>query len=105
VWSIDHEVGVGRIVDRRDLSMTNTNAFVDDFDNRCQTVGGAGSRSHDVVSRRIIEVLIDADDYIEHIADFDGGGHNHTLGTSIKMALNRLGRQKLTCALQDDLDA
>jgi hypothetical protein len=58
-----------------------------------------------LVLRRIIEVLVDADDHIEHIADFDGGGHNHALGTSIKMALNRLGCQKLARALQDDLDA
>jgi hypothetical protein len=53
----------------------------------------------------LFDVFVDADDDVEHIADLDGGGHNHALGTSIKMALNRLGCQKLARALQDDLDA
>jgi hypothetical protein len=85
--------------------MTNTDAFMDHFDDGRQAVGGAGGCSHDFVLCGVIKVFVDADDDVEHIADLDGGGDNHALGATIKVALNGLGRQKLARALQDDFDA
>ena len=52
VRRIDDDVGVGRIVDGRDLAVADADRLVDDLDHRRQAVGGAGGRGQQPVPRR-----------------------------------------------------
>ena len=60
VGHIDHGLRVRHIVDSRNRSMTNPNAFMDNLDHGGETIGRAGRGGDDVVDLGIVEVVVDA---------------------------------------------
>ena len=71
VRGIHHQVGVGGVVNRRNLTVPNADIFVNDFDHGRKTVGGARGGGHNCVLAWVVQVLVHAHDDIKHIADFD----------------------------------
>ena len=79
-------------------------AFVDHLDHRRQAVGGARRRSDDAVLRGVVQVVVDADHDVEHIAHLHGRGDDDTFGATVEVALQGLGAQELAGALQHQVD-
>ena len=65
VRRVDHDIGVGRVVDRRDLAVADADRLVHDLDHRREAVGGAGRRRQQPVLARVVAIVIDADDDVE----------------------------------------
>lgn len=105
VGRIDNEIGVGRIVNGRDLTMTDPQRFVDDLDDWGQAVGGTGRCRDDSVPARVVLMMINTQDDIEHVARFDRCGHNDPLRAAIEMTLNGFGGQELAGAFEDEVNA
>ena len=105
VGRIDNEIGIGRVVNGRDLTMTNTQRFVDDLDDWGQAVGGTGRCRDDSVAVRLVQMMVDPDDDVEHIAHFDWRGHDHPLRPAVEVTLNGFGRQELARTFEDELNA
>ena len=101
---VSDDVGIGRVVYGGDLTVPNPDRFVDHLDHRCQAIGGARSRSHDRMLRRIIERVVDPENDIQDAADLDRCGNDHPLGTTVKMALQGLGGEQLAGALKHHVD-
>src|SRR4029453_9453802 len=105
VGCIDDDVGVGRIVDRRDLPVTETDTLVDQLHNRGEGIGCAGRRGNQAVACGIIKVLVDADDDVERGCIFDRCGYDDAFDAAVEIGLELLGFQELTRALQDNVAA
>ena len=100
VWRVHHHVGVGRVVDGGDLSVTDAQLLVHHFHHRCQAVGGARRRRDDAVFGRVVQLVVHADHDVEHVAHLHRRGHNDALGAAVQVALNGFGRQEFAGALQ-----
>jgi hypothetical protein len=92
-------------VDGGDLAVADTDGFVDHLDDRREAIGGARRRRHDGVTGRVIKVLVDADNDIEHRGVLNRRRDDDALSAAIKVALQGGGRQELAGRLQNDVDA
>lgn len=100
VRRIDHQVGVGGVVDGGDLPVPNANGFVHHFDHWSQAVGGARGGRDDAVFGGVVLGVVDAHHDVQHIAHLHGGGHDDTFGTPVQVALNGFRAEELACAFE-----
>ena len=105
VRRVDHQVGVGRVVDGGDLAVADADGLVHHLHHRRQAVGGARRGGDDAVPRRVVEVVVDADHDVQHVAHLHRCGHDHALGAAVEMALQRLGREELAGAFEHQVHA
>ena len=105
VGRVHHEVGVGGVVDGGDLAVADAQGLVHHFHHGRQAVGGARSGGHDGVLLRVVEVLVHTHHHVEHAAGLHRGRDDHALGATVQVALQRLGREELACALQHQIHA
>src|SRR5262249_54773801 len=103
VRRIDYDIGVGRVMDRRDLAMTDSDSFVQDLDHRSQAVGCAGRRRQQAVFLWFIAMVIDADYDIECTGLFDRGRDDDPLHAAPKVAVELLALQELAGAFQHNV--
>ncbi len=64
----------------------NTKFVEDDFENGCETVGGAASIADNVMTDRVIIVLVDTIDKGGNVGAFAGGSDQDFLGTGFDVA-------------------
>ena len=100
VRRIHHQVGVGGVVQRGDLAVFDTQRLVYHLHHRGQAVGGATGSGDDVVDCRVIQVVVDPHHDVQHAAYLDRSGHDHALGPTVQMALQRFGREEFAGAFQ-----
>ena len=105
VRGIDDDVGIGRIVDRRDLPVTDSNRFVDDLDDRRQTVRRAGCRRQQPMPGGIVEVVVDADHDVERRLILDGRRNDHAFDAAVEIGLKLIRLQEFSGAFQHDVAA
>ena len=53
-------VRIGGVMNRRDLSMSNTDRLLDHFDYGCKTIGRARCGRHDLVLCGIVQMIVHA---------------------------------------------
>jgi len=53
----------------------------------------------------VVEVVVDANHDVQHIADLDRRGHDHALGATVEVALEGLGREELAGAFEHQIHA
>ena len=97
---INHQVGVGRVVDGGDLAVPDAQVLLNDLHHRCQAVGGAGRCGDDAVCRRVVALVVHANHDIENVAHLDRRSHDHAFGTAVKVALQGLGCEEFAGAFQ-----
>ena len=105
VRRVDDRLGVRQVVQRRDRPVADADALVDDLDDRRQAVRGAGRRGDDVVPRRVVAVVVDADDDVQRAVVLDGRGDDDLAHAALEVRLERLGRAEPPGALEHDVDA
>ena len=79
--------------------------LVHDLDHRREAVRGARRRRQQPVLRRIVEMIVDADDDVERALILDGRGDDDPLHAAIEVGLQLLGLQKLAGAFENDVAA
>ena len=62
---IDHDIGVGRVVNGGDLAVPDADRLVQHLHHRRETVGGARRGREQPMLPGLIEVVVDADDDVE----------------------------------------
>src|SRR6185437_4492905 len=62
VRRVEDDLVIGVAVDRGHDAAGDAEGIVEDLDDRCEAVGGAGGIGDDVVLRRVVLVVIDAED-------------------------------------------
>ena len=102
---VDHDIGVGRIVDGRDLSVPDSDRFVDDLDDRRETIRRARRRRQQPMSGGIVEVVVDADHDVERRLVLDGSRNDHSFDAPVEIGLKLIWLQELSSAFQHDVAA
>jgi hypothetical protein len=103
VRRIDQSLGIRDIMQGRDRPVLYTDSLMYHFHDRRETVGRTRCGGDDAIFCRVVEVVIDTHHHVQHLVDLDRCGNNHPLGTSIEVALQGRGCQKLAGALKHDV--
>ena len=102
---VDDDLGVGDVVDGGDHTSLDPDLLVQHLHHRCETVRRARRSGHDVIGRRVVEVIVAAHHHVEHAVGLHRRRHDHLAHTGGEVRLQRLGGLELAAALQHDVDA
>ena len=105
VRRIDHQIGVGRVVEGGDLAVADADRFMHDLDDGCEAVGGARRGGDDAVRVRVVKIVVDAHDDVQNTAHFHRCSHDDALGATVEVALQGLRGQELAGAFQYQVHA
>ena len=100
---IDQRLRVGHVVQRRDLTVHDSDPLVDHLHHRREAVGRTRGRRQQIVALWLVEMIIDPDDDVQRVA-LDRSGHDHLADTLAKVDLEALPGAEPAGALEHDLD-
>src|SRR5450755_1142850 len=92
-------------MDRRDLSVPDSDRLVDNLDDGRQTVRRARCRCQQPMPGGIIELVVDTDHDIERCLILDGSRNDHAFDAPVEVGLKLIRLQKLSGAFQHDVAA
>ena len=95
VRRVDDDVGVGRVVDRGDLTVADADRLVHDLHHRREAIGGAGRRGQQPVPGGLIAIVVDADDDIERRLILHRRGDDHPADAALEIAVSCSGFRNL----------
>ena len=105
VRRVDERLRVGEIVQRRDQPVADADALVDDLDDRSQAVGRARGGGHDVVHRRVVQVIVDPHHDVEGGGILDRRRHHNLARAVVEVGLQRLEGLEAPGRLEHEVDA
>ena len=83
--------------------MADTEGFLNDFDHRRQTVGGATGSGDDLMLGRIVKVVVHPHHHIKHVRLFHRRTHHHMTDALINVCLQFIGGFHYARALDHDI--
>ena len=93
------------IVDGRDLPVPDADRLVNHLHHRREAVGGAGGRGQQPVPRRVVELVVDADDDVERGCVLDRRRDDDALHAAIEIGLQLIRLEEFAGAFQHDVAA